>query len=214
MLRTKENVKLDLASLAPAFIECVRGGLQDYVEKYKETRAIHTKRSQSSLIHDHVVARCLDKFGTLKTAEGDCALHSKGNLRLLVVQLGKYKIRLKKHDARHVTRNIPTQAVLEFRSQQPSFEQIPPSTNLALGYVLTSDASFIDATVLVTMPIGNRAAWSWVLEEVKTTLPVREAAQVLPLHPKKSRVRPKKQQVPKTPKEKPRKAEGEDGGAE
>lgn len=158
------EAKADLGALSARFEQCVRGALSDYTNQYAALRYRHSKRTQASIIHDLMVARFTDEFGGAERGvANEVALHSKGNLRLIVAGGGKYKIKMKKLDRNLAAKNIPTQAALRFVWQQLSFIQVPSPTNLFIGYQVANDAELTASKVWITCPAGNVVGWDWEL---------------------------------------------------
>lgn len=212
MIRSKSQIQLDLEPHVAEIVACIRQALQDYAQKSQPLRHLISKRSQASLIHDCIVDRLLEKFGTLMDAEGDLAVHKGGNLNQLIFKHGMLKIRLKKFSRALKTSNIETQAVLDFKFQQGSFEQIPAPTNLNLGYQMVDEASVTSATIWITCPNGDRVGWSWELSEAEVATTTQHVAEILPFDTTTPRVQPKPSKEEAKPANEPIKAEGDDVG--
>lgn len=200
-----DEAKADLGALSARFESCIRGALNDYTTLYAALRHKHSKRTQASIIHDLMVARFTEEFGEAERGvASDVAVHSKGNLRLIIAADGKYKIKMKKLDGNLAAKNIPTQAAIRF-VQQLSFAQVPAPTNLFIGYQVANDAELAASKVWITCPAGNDIGWEWELTHSSDEADVKRQVAELPKFnefveeptPKKRRASLKKELVAK-----------------
>lgn len=182
MPSTRDQAQEHLNSYVEAFERCVRGALDEFTTEYGPLRHKLSKRSQASIIHDLMVANFRAEFGTARDSVGPVAVHHKNNLSLVVVENGRYKIKLKKLDERLLAKNIPTQAALRFVWQQLAFKQVEPPTHLHIGYQVVDEASLTSSKVWVTCPAGNQVGWSWELTDgaTATGTPNAEIKQLAP----------------------------------
>jgi hypothetical protein len=159
MAVTEEQAESDLRPFLPRMARAVRAALAEYVTDYVALRHKHSKRTRASVLHDLMVKQ-LDKEFPVDPNKPvpDVMVMPRGNLNLLVVFLGKYKIRIKKFGSRLRTSNIPTQACLDFERQE-SFAAIPDATNLNLGYQPLDDATLLTSRVWLTCPNGSGVHW-------------------------------------------------------
>jgi len=175
-----EAVQAKLGPYVEAIVACFRLGLEDYVREYASVRSVHSKRTQASLIHDHIVRRLQERFGFLSDAEGDLAVHRKGNLVQLIFRCGEFKLRIKKLGNGYRPKNIPTQTVINF-NLQTSFDAIPEPINLYVGYRPRDDVSLVSSEIVCCCPNGNTMAWAWQVDKGDTdsdrtdnVIPLRE----------------------------------------
>lgn len=192
-----EEAKTDLGALSARFEACVRGALDDYTTQYAALRYKHSKRTQASIIHDLMVARFSEEFGAAERGvANDVAVHSKGNLRLIVAAGGKYKIKMKKLDSKLAAKNIPTQAALRFVWQQLSFVHVPNPTNLFVGYQVANDAELTASKVWITCPAGNVVGWEWELAQANDAADEKkQVAEVQKLDESRNEGAPKKRRA-------------------
>lgn len=184
MVSSLEEAKADLAEYAETFERCVRDALGDYVAEFKEQRHKLSKRSQASIIHDLIADRLKSTYGTERDGEDQVFVHKKGNLNQVIIGRGKYKARMKKLDAKLLSRSIPTESVLRFvwQESQRSFDETPAPTHLHLGYQIVDDAALTASKVWITCPNGDQVGWQWELTAVADAAAAAAAAiaQIVP----------------------------------
>jgi hypothetical protein len=209
MVSSKDAVARDLGPYLDTLGACVRGALEDFMENYSKQRRLMTKRSEASLIHDLMVRRCDRAFGDVRDNGGTHGVLKSGNSRLVLFKDGRIRVKPKKMDKKHRTRNIDTQAVLRFVFQVPqmSFAQIPAPTNLHVGYVVDDDAAITSAAVWITCPSGHDVGWELELKPTTKASPIPAIVHAATGTEAKSRRARVKPEVAAKRVTKPRKAE-------
>lgn len=177
MIRTESQACASLGRLEELLHQCVHAAWDDYANPTlygPQSRAIHTLRTQATIVRDHMVYHARQLFGNI----AGVTFVERGQLFLLNVE-NDFVIKLKRLDRALRTANIPTQLALDFNEQtQLSLPGLPnPVTHLHLGYQLNRTKSGM-AKVYVTCPDGSRVFWAYELEapaisafNVVTTMP-------------------------------------------
>lgn len=154
---TKKHITPERAN---AIYHCITSAVHSYWTKYSDLRIQHTLRTDSSIIHDWIVANIKAEFHNWPGAHC-CTVN---NLFLLGFDNGAVYMRFKKMDKRMRVHNIPTQQSFQFANQLTFFE---PSVNLNAGYLIKG----LDVKVFLACPESTRSNnWVWELEADKSTL--------------------------------------------
>lgn len=178
MARSLEEAKADLTLVQDRLWTLVADAVDELYERRKDELHLFSIRTRRTMVHDAMV-RNAREF----EAEEPAARVVVDGLLITLIYENRYRFRLKYHDDRLRTHNIPTQQVLEYQDQEgPTQLPLPlavePVTNLNLGYQmnLTDTAA---TGIWITCPDGDRNAWAWMLDRpaasgVATILPAGE----------------------------------------
>ncbi|WP_437648081.1 hypothetical protein [Sorangium sp. So ce362] len=172
-LPTSAKVEADLAHLAWRMDRAMRAAIEEFLSNHNEHRHYLTPRTQSSIIHDLIVKQFTSEFGD----DDEVAVKKVKNTHELVIR-SKYRVRMKKLTGKFFSQNIPTQAVLEFKGQL----QLPGMEmwNLVIGYMppKASVGTLTDSRVYITMPNGEKNAWTWEItnfaDEHQSSVPAND----------------------------------------
>lgn len=158
MTASLEQTQSDLNSYEGRLRDCVVRALDEYASEIGKFAYRHSKRSQASLIHDYMVDAIQAEFAD----EAGIKFSTKRNL-FTANFFNNYLIKLKKHDRRLRTRNIPTQLVLDWLDQkQLELPGMPDeATKLHLGY--QPGATLSASKIWLTCPDGSALDWKWEL---------------------------------------------------
>ena len=165
------------------YTEWVHEGVRDYFSHYEAgDRRVHSKRSRSSLINDHIINRVYRGFEEIQGAN---LIWRRGRYLLAVKDtfLGSFK----KLDQTMRSRSVPTRQALAFVGQLPYFGMPEGVTHLILGYRL-NDLETDAEGIYIVCPDGDSISWQWqiggpgILE-----LPLGVAAPSAPSMPKAPR---------------------------
>lgn len=157
MIMTLDEAKQLISKQERArYVEWVLEGVRDYFRRYEAgDRRVHSKRSRSSLINDHIIDRVYRGFGEISGAR----LFRRRGRYLLSVRdtfLGSFK----KLDKAMRVHGIPTGQALAFVGQLPRFDMPPSVTHLILGYRLNELQTDCEG-VYIVCPNGEDIAWKW-----------------------------------------------------
>jgi hypothetical protein len=161
MLRTREQAQAELGDVAPLLEGAIRTALERYPAEHATQRRDYSRRSQSSLIHDLMVAETKKQ---MEGRSGVVCMTTKGTFVVVVRQT--YIIKLKKMGSGLQTSNIRTQALLSFMNQKPmqlTLAAVPAETHLIFGYQ-PRGTELLSSSVWAICPMGKRVRWSWTLE--------------------------------------------------
>lgn len=169
MTATIDQARGDLAPYVARLRGCITSAIASYQGEIGKFAFRHSKRSQASLIHDYMVDAIKAEFDD----EPGVTYSTRRNL-FTVNFFHKYLIKLKKHDGRLRTRNIPTQLVLDWLDQkQLDLPGMPDeATKLHLGY--QPGMTLATSKVWLTCPDGSVLDWQWELagdEPVELPIP-------------------------------------------
>ena len=126
---------------------------EDYQAYPFDVQAAHTPRTRASAVHDHMVSRAREAFGSVLHAQ--CTEY--GGL-FMVLLYGRIAMRFKKLDDDFRSSNIPTQQSLDFVRQESDLPGIKSMTNLQAGYRLNRLQTDLEG-VYVACPRGSYNHW-------------------------------------------------------
>jgi len=126
---------------------------RDYQAYPFDVQAAHTPRTRASAVHDHMVSRAREAFGSVPHAQ--CTDY--GGL-FMVLLYGRIAMRFKKLDDEFRSSNIPTQQSLDFVRQESELPGIKSMTNLQAGYRLNRLQTGLEG-VYVACPQGSYNHW-------------------------------------------------------
>lgn len=164
----RRQVETILKPHLPAFESCFHDGMTDYSSKYDDTRPVHSRRTSSNILRDHIVDYARQVFGG-REAEGIRTIDlSNGFFGIEIDGKGVgidgcILVRFKKLDKRKLTRNVPTQQAVDFSEQKSLFAlQVQPTlagvgwerSNLNAGYVINDLRTDYEG-LFVTFPNGK-----------------------------------------------------------
>ena len=151
MFSKEESLEI-LAPYSDDLYEIVFSAWRNYPRLYKDVLNVHTPRSKSSLIHDHMVHHARQAF------EGNSKVRCFDTQRLFLLNFhGKLLVRFKKLYEDKMPRNIPTQQTVLF-SEQLELPQIPSATHLVVGYELDAEQLGLQS-ISITCPNGKQTSW-------------------------------------------------------
>jgi hypothetical protein len=182
MATTLDQARIDFGPYVDRLRGCIKTAIANYQTEIGRFAYRHTKRSEASLIHDYMVDAVKAEF------DGESGISFSTYRNLFTVNFfHKYLIKLKKHDRKLRTRNVPTQLVLDWLDQgQLDLPGMPDeATNLHLGY--QPGMTLATSKIWLTCPDGSVLDWKWELAgEEPTELPVvtpRRPARPRPVSP-------------------------------
>lgn len=192
MIRTKDQAQHDLAHVLGRLHSCVEASLQEFSKDHGGLRFKYFGTAEPSIIHS-LMKWQLEQAFPEGNAYGVRTMVTRKNLFVALVG-DQYRIKLKKLGRDFSTRNVMTQAVMNFREQREAqLELLPAPTNLHLGYRPKNKAELLTSDIWIVCPNGDRGP-HWTLElqpaPVAAPTPVRAAPQQA-TNPRKSRVRAK-----------------------
>lgn len=191
MIRPQSQAKQELAHIMGRLHSCVRAALQEFFNVHGGLRFKYFGTTEPSVIHSLMKWHIEQAFPDGNT-DGVKTMVTKKNLFVAIVG-DAYQIKLKKLGRDFSTRNVMTQAVMDFLEQRETqLELLPAPTNLHLGYLPKNKAELLTSDIWLVCPDGQREP-HWTLElqpaPVAAPTPIRVAPHQPPT--RKSRVRAK-----------------------
>lgn len=155
MPQSRDEVAIIVESRKEKIVEAIQKGLRDYRTQYDEVVHIHSARTKSSIINDHIIYHARQIF------EGEPGVEFKKSRGMFYLLLdGKVALRFKKLSRKKLASNIPTEQTRLFDWQQQflpgTHEEI---TNTNAGYIPNALGTDSRA-MMITRPNGrHRIAW-------------------------------------------------------
>lgn len=188
MIRSKRQAQSELGRLAELLFATVREGLGEF-RHYGPMRYRHRRRTDANIINDLIVDRAKVNFRGIPGVES-----TDKRATLYLGFFGRWIVKIKKLDRKLRSRNVETQAVLDFVNQRPDPELpgLEGPTHLHLGYQRNDQVELENSRVFLVCPLGNALAWEWELLEGSSGLLVPAAAAAPPQVPLTREVRPRR----------------------
>lgn len=178
---TQAQAQSGLQFVLGIFWECIHGAWGDYRDEYSpEVRLRHSKRTRSSAVYDHAVARL---EAGLSSVTGASIVRHRG--LLLVVVADDFVIKFpKKLGRRRLSSTYPTTQTLGFLTQDETvFPFLSERTSLIVGYLLNELGTTIEA-VYVTCPDGpTRNHWWFEIDNPSVATGTIGPSSPLPFSP-------------------------------
>lgn len=192
MIRPKNQAQLDLAPVIGRFYSCIQAALQAFFSEHGGLRHKYFGTTEPSVLHSYMKWHIQQAFPD-GNPDGVKTMVTKKNLFVVIVG-DEYQIKIKKLRRDFSTRNVMTQAVMNFLGQQGTqLALLPAPTNLHLGYRPKSKAELLTSDIWLVCPSGQLEP-HWTLElqpaSVAAPTPIRMAPQQQTTT-RKSRVRAK-----------------------
>lgn len=137
------------------FEQAVRNAFADW-EAYGVARIIHQPRTQTSLIHDHLVDQLKRLFADVPGVQFPII---RGRTLMLIKD--DFVTSIKKLDKRHRSSSVATAQSVGFL-HQASLPGLEPATNLIFGYTYNETRTGWDE-IWVTCPDGFGLAYEWCI---------------------------------------------------
>jgi hypothetical protein len=212
MSDTKDGVKTALGSIAPEWATQLQSALSEYVTEFGASRHKLSKSCEAFIINDLIRRKFAATYPKLQEAGGKIGIFKKGNRFLIVVENGKFTIKLKKLDALLLSSGIRTTAYKNFVGQQACLPGFVEPTNMHLGYQVQNEAELAKSKIFLVQPNGAKSnSWEWELEAIVAAQP--PLADIVPISKKKRVTLKPATKKPAAPK-RDKRGGGDDGSRE